>query len=242
MKKITSFLMMAVLCCAGAFAQATEYANKLVTIGTAQAEMVPGQWYFLHSPRNPNSSADAFAEAGGTITSAGGFVTDLGAGNGIKLSATSVIDEVMNPEGVNANSYMANIVRFVAVEGEEGAYNIQFGTGNWIGHHDGGNSTNIASVNHNNYMAGNAGKYNFYLVTINGTPNTAGRFGWNKYNMTNRIDNNGAGGTVVFWADGETTGESEGYATDADVKGNKIWQIYDIQVVGEADMYAEAFN
>ena len=241
MKKITSFLMMMVLCCVGAFAQATEYANKLVTIGTAQAEMVPGKWYFLHNPRNPNSAAEAFAEVGGTVTSAGGFVTDLGAGNGIKLSATSVIDEVMNPEGVNANSYMANFVRFVAVEGEEGAYNIQFGTGNWIGHHDGGNSTNIASVNHNNYLAGNVGKYNFYLVNINGAPNTAGRFAWNKYNMANRIDNNGAGGTVVFWAEGETTSE-ESWTTDADIKGNKIWQIYDIVVVADADMYAEAFN
>lgn len=241
MKKITSFLMMMVLCCAGAFAQATEYANKLVTIGTAQAEVVPGQWYFLHNSRNPNNPAEAFAEVGGTITSAGGFVTDLGAGNGIKLSATSVIDEVMNPEGVNANRYMAHFVRFVAVEGEEGAYNIQFGTGNWIGHHDGGNSTNIGSVNHNNYLAGNVGKYNFYLVNINGAPNTAGRFGWNKYNMANRVDNNGAGNTVVFWETGETTSEAS-WTTDADIKGNKIWQIYDIVVVGDADMYAEAFN
>ncbi len=243
MKKITSFLMMAVLCCAGAFAQvATEYADKLVTIGTAQAEMVPGKWYFLHNPRNPNSSATDFAEVGGTITSAGGFVTDLGAGNGIKLSASSVIDEVTNEEGVSANAYMANFVRFVAVEGEEGAYNIQFGTGNWIGHHDGGNGTNIASVNNNNYLAGNAGKYNFYLVTIDGTPNTTGRFGWNKYDMANRIDNNGAGGTVVFWAEGETTGEDGGWATDADIKGNKIWQIYDIVVIGDLDKYEETFN
>lgn len=237
MKKITSFLMMAVLCCAGAFAQATEYADKLVTIGTAQAEMVPGKWYFLHNPRNPNQSATDFAEVGGTITTAGGFVTDKGLGNHVHLTASSVIDEVTNEEGVSANAYMANFVRFVAVEGEEGAYNIQFGTGNWLADAP-GNGT----VNNNNYIAGNAGKYNFYLVTIGGVPNAAGRFAWNKYNMANRVDNNGAGGTVVFWEEGETTGEDGGWTTDADIKGNKIWQIYDIVVVGNLDKYEETFN
>ena len=237
MKKITSFLMMMVLCCAGAFAQATEYVDKLVTIGTAQAEMVPGKWYFLHNPRNPNQSATDFAEVGGTITTAGGFVTDKGLGNHVHLTASSVIDEVTNEEGVSANAYMANFVRFVAVEGEEGAYNIQFGTGNWLADAP-GNGT----VNNNNYIAGNAGKYNFYLVTIGGVPNAAGRFAWNKYNMANRVDNNGAGGTVVFWAEGETTGEDGGWTTDADIKGNKIWQIYDIVVVGNLDKYEETFN
>ena len=237
MKKITSFLMMAVLCCAGAFAQATEYADKLITIGTAQGEMVPGKWYFLHSSRNPNSSATDFAEVGGTITTAGGFVTDKGLGSAVLLTASSVIDEVTNEEGVSANAYMANLVRFVAVEGEEGAYNIQFGTGNWLA-----DAPGSGTVNNNNYIAGNAGKYNFYLVTIGGVPNTTGRFGWNKYDMADRVDNNGAGNGVVFWASGETTGESEGYATDADIKGNKIWQIYDIVVVGNLDKYEETFN
>lgn len=237
MKKITSFLMMAVLCCAGAFAQATEYADKLVTIGTAQAEVVPGQWYFLHSSRNPNSSATEFAEVGGTIASAGGFVTDKGLGQAVTLTASSVIDEVTSEEGVSANAYMANFVRFVAVEGEENVYNIQFGTGNWLAD----NPAN-GTVNNNNYIAGNAGKYNFYLVTIGGVPNTTGRFAWNKYNMANRVDNNGAGNGVVFYAEGETTGESEGFATDADIKGNKIWQIYDIVVVGNLDKYEETFN
>ena len=241
MKKITSFLMMVVLCCVGAFAQesvGTELpTNKLITIGTAQGEMVPGKWYFLHNPRNPNQSATDFAEVGGTITTAGGFVTDMGLGSHVKLTASSVIDEVTNPEGVNANNYMANLVRFVAIEGEEGAYNIQFGTGNWLA-----DAPGSGTVNNNNYIAGNAGKYNFYLVTIDDTPNAAGRFAWNKYNMADRIDNNGAGGTVVFWASGVTTGESEGWATDADIKGNKIWQIYDILVVGETDVYMEAIN
>lgn len=236
MKKITSFLVMAVLGCASAFAQATEYANKLITIGTAQAEMVPGQWYFLHTPRNPNTNAAAFAEVGGSIQSAGGLATDAGLGKALLVSATSVIDEVTNPEGVSANDYMANLVRFVAVEGEEGAYNIQFGTGNWLADAP-GNGT----INNNNYLAGNAGKYNFYLVTSDGEPNTYGRFAWNKYNMENRVDNNGAGNGIVFWAEGETTCESEGFSPDS-IMGNKIWQIYDVVEVGDVDMYEDALQ
>lgn len=236
MKKITSFLVMAVLGCASAFAQATEYANKLITIGTAQAEMVPGQWYFLHTPRNPNTNAEAFAEVGGSIQSAGGLATDAGLGKALLVSATSVIDEVTNPEGVSANDYMANLVRFVEVEGEEGAYNIQFGTGNWLAD----NPAN-GTVNNNNYLAGNAGKYNFYLVTSDGEPNTYGRFAWNKYNMANRVDNNGAGNGIVFWAEGETTCESEGFSPDS-IMGNKIWQIYDVVEVGEIDAYEDALQ
>jgi hypothetical protein len=244
MKKITSFLMMAVLGCASAFAYeagetvGTELPKDvLVKIGTAQAEMVPGQWYFLHSPRNPNTPADAFAEAGGTITAAGGLVTDKGLGSAVLLTATTAIEELTAEEGVSAKNYTANMVRFVAVDGEEGAFNIQFGTGNWLA-----DAPGSGTVNNNNYIAGNAGKYNFYLVTIGGEPNTAGRFGWNKYNMAQRVDNNGAGNGVVFWAEGEVTGEGEGWTVSEEIKGNKIWQIYDIQVVGTLDKFDEAWG
>ena len=77
MRKITSFLSLVMLCCISVFAQ--EYvgseipANKLVKIGTAQTEVVPGQWYFIHTPRNANQSAVDFA-VDGQIQSAGGLV------------------------------------------------------------------------------------------------------------------------------------------------------------------------
>ena len=252
MKKITSFLMMAVLGCASAFAYeagetvGTELPKDvLVKIGTAQKELVPGQWYFLHNPRNPNTPATAF-DVDGVIQAAGGLVTDMGVDTGIKLSATSVIEELTSEEGVSANNYKAHMVRFVSVENEEGAYNIQFGTGNWIEHNDGGNSTNLKSVNNNNYLAGNAGKFNFYLITVEGRPNEAGRFGWNKYNMQNIMDNNGAGGTVVYWNSGEIKAEEmDTYVAeegDQGIKANKAWQIYDIQVVGVLDKFDEAWN
>ena len=105
MKKITSFLAMVMLCCISAFAQETVGTelpkDKLIKIGTAQMEVVAGQWYFLHNPRNPNQAADAF-DLEGQIQSAGGLVTDKGDGASPILTATSVIDELTSEEGVNA--------------------------------------------------------------------------------------------------------------------------------------------
>ena len=244
MKKITSLMMMMVLCCIGAFAQATDLEGKIVRIGACQGEMVPGKWYFLHNPRNPDTSADAFTMPDGDIQSAGGLVADQGAGSGLKLTATTDIDQLTAEEGVSANEHMNKFVRFVAVEGVEGAYNIQFGNGNWVAHSDGGQGTNVPTVTNNQYIAGQAGQYNFYLVNINGAPNQAGRFGWNKHNMANRFDNNGAGGTVVFWGEGlREAGEKELDPADgSSIKGNHIWQIFDIEVLAEEDPYESAFD
>ena len=242
MKKITSFLMMLLLCCTSVFAQgATEYVDKLIRIGTVQTEMVPGKWYFLHTPRNPNQSVtyDDYA-IDSMIQAKGGLVYDNG--EEAAVSATTVIEELCSEEGVSSRDYLKMLVRFVAVEGQEGAYSIQFGTGNWIGHNDGGNYTQLVVVNNNNYIAGNAGKFNFYLPAIDGTPNSVGRFAWNKYNMANRIDNNGAGNTVVYYSEGEITQESEGWTTEEEIGGNKIWEIFDVVVLGDVDKWREAFD
>ena len=237
MKKITSFLMMMVLCCIGAYAQgATEYADKIIKIGTQQTEMVPGQWYFLHTPRNPNASTGSGDYAiDGIIQSKGGLVYDKE--TAVYVTATSVIDELSAEEGVSSNAYLKMMVRFVEVEGEAGAYNIQFGNGKWFAA-----SPGSATCSNNQYIAGEAGKYNFYLPAIDGTPNSLGRFAWNKYNMADRLDNNGAGNGVVFWASGEVTQESEGWTTEDQIAGNKIWEIFSIEILGEADKYQEAFD
>ena len=237
MKKITSFLMMMVLCCIGAYAQgATEYADKIIKIGTQQTEMVPGQWYFLHTPRIPNASTGSGDYAiDGIIQSKGGLVYDNE--TAVYVTATSVIDELSAEEGVSSNAYLKMMVRFVEVEGEAGAYNIQFGNGKWFAA-----SPGSATCSNNHYIAGEAGKYNFYLPAIDGTPNSLGRFAWNKYNMADRIDNNGAGNGVVFWSSGEVTQESEGWTTEDEIAGNKIWEIFSIEVLGEADKYQETFD
>ena len=237
MKKITSFLSLVMLCCISVFAQ--EYvgtdipADKLVKIGTVQTELVPGQWYFIHTPRNANQNAEAYAVEG-MIQSAGGLVYENG-GSNAGVSATSVIDELSAEEGVNANDVLKYMIRFHAVEDLQDVYTIEYANGKWMG-------GTLASISKNEAIAGNAGKFNFYLVEniTDGTPNTAGRFAWNKYDMANRVDNNGAGYTLAFWAEGKVTAEEMG-ADNEDIKGNKIWEIFNIEIVGDVNLWDEAF-
>ena len=239
MRKITSFLSLVMLCCISVFAQ--EYvgsdipADKLVKIGTAQTELVPGQWYFIHTPRNANQSAVDFA-VDGQIQSAGGLVYDLGASYKAGVSATSVIDELSAEEGVNANDILKYMIRFHEVEGLEDVYTMEYANTRWI-------ASNLGSVSKNEAIAGQAGQFNFYLVEniTDGTPNTAGRFAWNKYDMADRVDNNGAGNTLSYWATGKTTAEEMG-ADNEEIKGNKIWQIYNIEIVGDVNLWDEAFE
>ena len=239
MKKITSFLAMVMLCCISAFAQETVGTelpkDKLIKIGTAQKEVVAGQWYFLHNPRNPNQSATAF-DIEGQIQSSGGFVNNNGRdGASPELTATSVVDEVTSEEGVSANDYLNMMVCFHPVEGLEDVYTIEYGNNMWIG--------DLTTITKNAAIAGGAGKFNFYLVeNADGTPNTAGRFAWNKYDMANRVDNNGAGNGVVYWSEGKTTATDLGTGDNEEIVGNKIWQIYSIEVLGDLDKWEESFN
>ena len=237
MKKITSFLMMLLLCCTSVFAQgATEYVDKLIRIGTVQTEMVPGNWYFLHTPRNQHQDVTAEDYAiDGVIQATGGLVYDNT--SNVSVSTTAVIDDLTAEEGVSSNDYLNMLVRFVAVDGEEGAYNIQFGTGKWIA-----GRPNDATCTNNQYIAGEAGKYNFYLPTINGAHNSKGRFAWNAYNMQDIVDNNGAGATVVYWSNGELTQEAKGWTTDDEIAGNNVWEIFDVKVVGDVDKWQEMFD
>ena len=107
MKKITSFLMMMVLCCVGAFAQATEYADKIIKIGAQQTDVESGKWYFLHTPRNMNQSVTSsdYADSNdGVIQSKGGLVYDNT--SNVSVSRTTVIDELTAEEGVSSNDYL----------------------------------------------------------------------------------------------------------------------------------------
>ena len=237
MKKITSFLMMLLLCCTSVFAQgATEYVDKLIRIGTVQTEMVPGKWYFLHTPRNQHQDVTAEDYAiDGVIQATGGLVYDNT--SNVSVSTTAVIDDLTAKEGVSSNDYLNMLVRFVAVDGEEGAYNIQFGNGKWIA-----GRPNDATCTNNQYIAGEAGKYNFYLPTIDSIPNSKGRFGWNEYNMRQIVDNNGAGATVVYWSNGELTQEAKGWTTEDEIAGNNVWEIFDVKVVGDVDKWQEMFD
>ncbi len=226
-------MMMLVLCCIGAHAQATkDFDNKLIKIGTAQAEMVPNKWYFVYNSRNPGDAAH-FVDPGGAITlTHGGVVHDGGIGNehgkGARMTATDVLTPLSNTSGVSAANHLDKIVRFVPVDGVENVYYVQFGTGNWLSPDaitgvEGWDALRI--VEPIDFELGNVGKYSFYLTKQEGVANKQGRFGWNKYNggLANLVDNNGAGSSVAFWLSGENTA----------LTGNNVWQIFDVVDLGE---------
>lgn len=246
MKKITSFLLMAVLCCIGAFAQesaGSEFpAGKMVGIGTAQATMVPNQWYFLHQgrdsdPDNNNSDASHQIAVGDYIAEpVGGFVYDTFDGSAQHIRKShEFLRTIQNAEdGVSADVNSKYMVRFVPVEGEEGAYYVQFGNNRYLAAAPDNGTLPAASA----IQSGQAGKYNFYLIKDNEVENDRGLFGWNKYNMLDRVDNNGGKEpTVVFWETGEW---AKGDKTD--IFGNNVWQIFSVEILGDVDPYNEAYN
>ena len=245
MKKFTSFLTLVMLCCISAMAQykpgdvvGSEKPEKtLIKIGTAQAEMVPNQWYFLHSPLEQNSTATDFVMPGEEIPYVGGLCYE--SDGYVQTSTSNEISALTAEEGVLADNWLNYIIRFVPVSGSETAYTVELANGKWFKKNPSNGTTT---------SAGSAGKFNFYLVTINGKPNTAGRFAWNQDYMSQRIVHDGAGDWWGLYCDGEgevtaeNAGNSDPSLGDEGIRGNMLWQLYSIVVAGEADLYAEAFE
>ena len=246
MKKITSFLSLLLFCCISAVAQyspgdviGTEKPVKTkIKIGTAQAEMVPNKWYFLHSPLEIGSSATEFVMPGDPIPYAGGLLYEDA--DGVLVTSTvSEIDALSSEEGVLSDTWFSYMVRFVPVSGKEGVYNVEFGNGNYMFKNPFQGTTP---------KPGSAGQFNFYLVKREGQPNTAGRFAWSQDYMKQYIITYGAGD---FWGlycdgDGEVTAENAGNSDlslgDEGIRGDMLWQLYDIVVAGNADPYKEVFD
>ena len=182
---------------------------KIINIGTAQSSMVPGTWYFLHNSRIPNSTAVDFSEPGEEIKSAGGFVQDNGIEKSVLMSNTALIDAAKE-NGLYEYECNNVLVRFVPVEGVPDAFKVQFATGNWLKNLNFYNGSGFTTTD----LESEATHFNFYLID----GNERGRFGWNIYDMQERMDNNGAGQTLVLWGNGEISGV---------MTGNNVWQIYD---------------
>lgn len=246
MKKITSFLSLLLFCCISAVAQyspgdviGTEKPVKTkIKIGTAQAEMVPNKWYFLHSPLEVNSTATDFVMPGDPIPYAGGLLYEDDWGT-LVTSTVSEIDALSSEEGVLSDTWFSYMVRFVPVSGKEGVYNVELGNGNYMFKNP---------VQGTTAKPGSAGQFNFYLVKREGQPNTAGRFAWSQDYMKQYIITYGAGD---YWGlycdgDGEVTAENAGNSDlslgDEGIRGDMLWQLYDIVVAGNADPYKEVFD
>ncbi len=235
MRKSFTFLLTALLTLVAVNVQAEGYSVKKVLpkgvsikIGTAQQSVEPGKWYVIHTPRNPHEKATEFAMPGGTIAAVGGLVNDNG--NSLTVTQTSVIEPLTSAEGALVDNYYSNLVRFSST-GQDDVYKIQFANGRWLKEIGSGTDASDAMAN----------EYNFYPIKRNGVANQAGRFGWNNYYMRNRVDNNGAGNGVVFWDSGELEAENmdqyDASQGDAGIKGNNVWQIYDVVIPGNAEYY-----
>ncbi|MCF0198325.1 MAG: discoidin domain-containing protein [Bacteroidaceae bacterium] len=200
MKKITSFFAMLLLFVLGASAQSSEFELKGVSVGGAVAEMTPNTWYFLAQHRG----GSAHAEVGG-LPQGAGFAYDTGVGTHSKKSnADPVADET------SADVAAKYMVRFVESVNVDGAYQLQFGTGNWLDA-----DLNITS---NVYDAVDLNVYLINVLEGETTGPQEGHFAINKWNMADRLDNNSNGGTLAWWGTGELNS----------INGNNDWSIHEV--------------
>lgn len=225
MKKLYLFFALLLGLTASSTLSAQEEFTKLKTIqiGEAVAEVEPDTWYFMYQGRNVDQNAGTyeFVRAGSLPESGqGGVLTDRGIGQQIfKMNVNNVID----PQP--AADYAAYVVKFLPVDGKEGAYNIQFGTGRYMTPPTGTNNGSTFTTAESIY---DAGEFNIYNID----PEDPGCMGFNVYEYAGRIDNNGTDHNVVVWG----SGKHEAIETT-----NSIWSVHEV-VWGEGDEYEIAMS
>ena len=236
-KKITSFLLLLVTMFISTNVMAQDdidLDNKSITVGEVVESFEPNTWYFLHQGRDTGIGTGQYAPAlVGEIPSSGGFLYDNGLGENILKPGVSNVDFESS-----AKAKAGFLVRFIPT-GNEGAYNIQFGTGNWMTAPASDAQSAKFSSTDNIY---DAGEFNIYYIDPETAPGTVGI---NVYDMKWRLDNNFAGSegintgnTVVTWGSGkhETVLNDDGM-----IVSNSIWSIVAVQW-GELEALAEAIR
>lgn len=206
MKKILSYFTLLLFAVATpAQAQLEELNGKSVTVGPALADFTPNTWYFLHQSRVGGSDKGTHSEVG-ELPQTGGFLHDRGTTTAVRKSALSDV-----PDGSLATAKAGYLVRFIASTAVEGAYVVQFGTGNYLDE----TLTNGTS-------AAITGAQDFNVYKINGVD---GNFALNKWNMGAILDNNGVGNNVSFWANGQVT----------TLENNNNWAIHEAKFTALSD-------
>ena len=192
-KKITSFLALVVmlLVSTSASAQLAELQGKSVSVGGAVADFEPDTWYFLHQQRIVNDNKVEHSEVG-ELPLGAGFIHDEGVGNVIYHRS---IDNV--PEGSSAITVAGYLVRFVPSDEHEGAYFMQFGTGNYLNIPEGAqNRTQMPTV---------ASIYDATELDVYKIQDTDGHFAMNQYPMGVAINCTGVNYPVPVWGSGLNT-------------------------------------
>ena len=235
MKKFYLFLAMllGLLGSTSMMAQEEPKIDKLATIqiGAALGSFETETWYFMYQGRYDDKGAGAYPflfagdipgqvsrdEFPGIDGSNGGVMADVGVGQ--SLIKKPVLDVLNSNPAASSLTYAGYLVRFHAVSGKDGAYTIEFGTGNYMsdpGETDGNPFKSVDNIY-------DAGVFNIYTIDAE----KPGAFGFNVYDMQNKVDNNGVGGTVVIWGSGKHT---------AIAGSNSIWSIHEV-IWGTADEF-----
>lgn len=175
--------------------------NAVEAIETASSASDNTHWYIITQSR-------------------GGETAIYDNGSGIMRGAATA-----NPasfEGQSALKKKDYLVRFIAT-GEEGVYNIQFGSGRF--------AASYATTPENIQVATSEtpGAYAFY----NCNNGTGSYFGWNLGNATGKsVNNNGVGATVVFYNSPTASGTT----------GNNIWVVYPVTLNDAVDCSSDVIK
>lgn len=194
-----------------------DFKLKTVEMSGAVADFEPNTWYFLYQARVNNGDAAVNVDV---IPSKGGIAADLGEGATVKkMNITNVTGTQLSAE--EKKQYL---VRFVPVADKDGCYNIQFGTGRFLTAPNGsGNGKTMTATS----FKDDAGEFNLYSIE----EEPVGHFGFNVYDMKERIDNDGVDKNIVTWDSGRKS----------DISGNSTWNIIGIEW-GELDEYEKAMT
>ena len=233
-RKFTSFLMLLLMMFVSTSVMAQEeeldLTSKSITFGNVVDNFEPNTWYLLHQGRTSSLGNGQYAPAlAGQMPESGGFLYDNGLDkNVLKLGVVNI------EEPTSTMTAAGYLVRFVPTE-NDGAYNIQFGTGNWLTDPVNDAQSSKFTTSDDKY---DAGEFNLYYID---TENAPGVVGFNVYDMKWRIDNNVAadagintGNTVVTWDSGKH--ETAINPETGMIVSNSIWSIVEV-VWGEIDPY-----
>ncbi len=212
MKNITSILFISLLAMAlPASAQLDELSNSTITISNVEAESIQPdtQWYLVYQSRG-----------GGGYFWDTGF--DLSAGSGIGTVYLSTSTDVVY-DGMLAKNACMYLVRFVTPtddqktgDGSHDEYYMQFGTGNYVWTPT-ASSTALTTVE-TIYDAKTL--YAYWITDV------AGHLGMNTADDNDlRIDNNGAGSTVVTYGSGDIV----------ELDGNNDFKLYEVTLTELSD-------
>ncbi len=217
MKKIT-FISLALLgfsFAAPSYAQLEELDHKAISIGTVAESITPDtQWYVVYNSRTGNGYTGGYWWDYGFYNEEDGFGT-------VHMSfGPDVIYDGFTAKG--AAEYLVRFISVVSPNAPYDEYYVQFGTGNYMWTSTGRSSAvktvptiEEASTLYAYCINGEAGHFSF--LTTEGEE-------W-------RLDQNGAGNTVVLWGTGEA--ESSG--------GNSDFTLLSIDLVEISD-WDEAFT